>query len=371
MDTNVSIMFLIIGTITLLLVIGLALDTFNQQKPKQVEQQPEPEPEPEPEQKLEENEPIELPLEKPEEPISLSPERMMYNAVRRQQEQVKADRNDLFNEQKKIGLENENNKLELAKVAIRGELLGLKDSLHELNNRHIETLREALGVEQEKMRVELLRQLLHFDGQKLDFEREKAKEELSRQLFETKMQMQMEKMALETWKMSMTQYFHEQFNTLDTEKIKLLMEQQKSEHQKMVMDLKSIELDIAGKREALNYQFHKLDLESIKIDLQNDALELKKWESDLHVTENSQQIRQNQFEFWEDRVLKQYGFPDFQSYFNAWQRFNELAKKYDFTSIDSFVYKMLPGGQYERMIASYREAQNRYEGLIGRINEEE
>ncbi len=359
MGTNNLIIFLLIGVVGLILLIGLLIDAFEPKKQGHDQKEKE----------VVENEQPTESTEFVPEPIKVSPDRKIYNAVKRQQEQVKKDREQLLHETRMNSLEAERNRADSAKIEVRGEVLNVKDNINDLNNRHIETLREALGVEQEKAKIELLKHILHFDGQKLEFEKTKAKEELARQLFETKMQMQMEKMALEAWKMNMTQYFHEQFNTLDTEKIKLLMEQQKSEHQKMVLDLKSIELDIASQRETLKYQFQKLDLETIKVDMQKDALKLKEWESDLHVSGNQQRIRQDQFEFWEDRVLKQYGFPDFQSYFNRWQSMNDLAKQYNYSSIDSFAYQMLSGGKYEQLVNSYQELQYRYQKLLGQISE--
>lgn len=362
METNNLIIFLLIGAVALILLVGLLIDAFEPKKQGRDQK------EKEVAESAHSDTTTELMDDAPE-PLKISPDRKLYNAVKRQQEQVKKDREQLLHETRMNSLESERNRADSAKIEVKGEVLNVKENINDLNNRHIETLREALGVEQEKAKIELMKHILHFDGQKLEFEKTKAKEEIARQLFETKMQMQMERMALETWKMNLTQYFHQQFNTLDTERIKLLMEQQKSEHQKMVLDLKSIELDIASQRETLKHQFQKLDLEAIKLDLKKDSLELKEWESDLHIVGNQQRIRQDQFEFWEDRVLKQYGFPDFQSYFIRWQTMNDLAKKYDYASIDSFVYKMLPGGQYQHLVNSYQELQDRYQRLLGQISE--
>lgn len=292
--------------------------------------------------------------------------RSEYNAIKRKEEAQKKTQEALDFQMKQQALEE-------GRIGIENKKLGLIETSIQLDAKSVRSLQEAFNVEKEREKVELERMVLGFEENKFEYEKKLAFEELERRAFEVKFELQKQKFAIDTLMMELVQYFYTQFNTLDRQKIQLLMEQEQFNNERMKHDLREIEHRIDVKRDSVTYQLKKLDikseelsLEKQRLDLHYEAAELRDWESDLHVTGNQQRLRNDNFNFWEDRILKHYGFSDFQSYFKEWQRMNELATKHGYASIDTFAYEMLTQGKYEELVSSYQELQQSYKGLLSK-----
>lgn len=289
-------------------------------------------------QQSKENEPVE---EKQRPSVS----RQMYNAMQRAKEKERKTSEEI--EHKKRMTEEREKELENKKASIFNDARA-NDNKHRENilNEFEERLATKKGrVDLAEETVNFHKEILGHEKDKIEFEREKLAFDQQKQMFSLKIQTQLSKFAIEKQRFQLVQFFWKQFNTLDKEKISMAMERNKLQKQAFDNYTQKANLQIAK-------EWEKIERKGWEIDMKNLQSDMKVQKNDLH-------IKQQQFDYLEHRIFKDYGYESFQNYFQSWDRWDDKARKYGYANAERFTDDML---MYDNF-AQLKEYQNKYLAL--------
>lgn len=246
--------------------------------------------------------------------VKLPVDRQLYNAVKRKEKELKEEKTEVKHQQRL----NQYTALE--------------------NN-----------IKNESDKVELKKAIVEFDQEKLEHNKEKALFEIERQGYYLRMQSDLQKLALQKFKLSLVEWFHNQFHTLDMQKIKLAMEENRLLKEKAIAE-------IAKRENELRHEMQRLTLKDWESNLIAE-------ESKLTVGKNQLQLKYDNFAYLEHRIFKHYGYESFDDYFDRWQSWDRLARDNYFSSVDSFLGNMLDNRGYRFL----KEQEQKYYQTIQKL----
>lgn len=219
--------------------------------------------------------------------------------------------------------------------------------------KHQERINQYTAIENnlknENEKVELKKAIVEFSQQKLEDDKQKALFEIEKQGYYLRMQGDLQKLALQKFKLGLMEWFYQQFKTLDLQKIQLAMQENRLLKEKAISE-------IAKRENELHHQMQRLSLKDWES-------ALKAEESKLQVDKNQVQLKYDNFSYLEHRIFKRYGYESFDEYFEQWHQWDNLARRNNHSSVDNFLFSLLDNRGYQSLLNSERK----YRETIGKL----